>query len=88
MLLPLHQLLKKYNVNIKGILHVGAHECEEICDYEKYVSRSKILWIEALPNKVETSKHKYPGVIIENAVVSDVEEIVKFNISNNGQSSL
>ena len=87
MLISLDELIKKYNISISGILHVGAHECEEMTDYEKYVSRNKILWIEALPNKVETSKHKYPGVIIENAAVSDVEEIVKFNVSNNGQSS-
>jgi FkbM family methyltransferase len=87
MLISLNELIKKYNVSIKGILHVGAHECEEMRDYEKYVTINKILWIEALPNKVEISKQKYPGVIIENAAVSDVEETVKFNVSNNGQSS-
>ena len=87
MLIPIHELFKKYNVKITGILHVGAHECEEMGDYEKYVSRNKILWIEALPNKVEICKNKYPGVLIETAVISDIEEMVKFNISNNGQSS-
>lgn len=87
MLIPLHQLIQKYNVNIKGILHVGAHECEEIADYERYVSRNKILWVEAMPDKVEISKSRYPNLLIENAVVSDIEETVKFNVSNNGQSS-
>ena len=33
------------------------------------------------------SKQKFNGILIENAVVSDIEEKVKFNISNNGQSS-
>jgi len=87
MLISLHELVKKYNVEFKGILHVGAHECEELKDYEKYISRDKILWVEALPNKVALCKKLYPGVLIENAVVSDTEEKVKFNISNNGQSS-
>jgi len=87
MLIPLHQLIQKYKVNIKGILHVGAHECEEITDYEIYVPRNKILWVEAMSGKVEFSKNKYPNLLIENAVVSDVEETVKFNVSNNGQSS-
>lgn len=87
MLIPLHQLMQKYNVNIKGILHVGAHECEEIADYERYVPRNKILWVEAMPDKVELSKNRYQNLLIENAVVSDVEETVKFNVSNNGQSS-
>ena len=30
---------------------------------------------------------KYPNVLIENAIVSDVVENVRFNVSNNGQSS-
>ena len=87
MLIPLHRLVSKYTINFKGVLHVGAHECEEIKDYECYLPRDKILWIEALPGKVEISKQRYANVLIENAVVSDVEEKVKFNISNNGQSS-
>jgi FkbM family methyltransferase len=87
MLIPLHQIIQKYNVQIKGILHVGAHECEELSDYERYISRNKILWVEAMPDKVAISKSKYPNLLIENAVVSDVKETVKFNVSNNGQSS-
>ena len=87
MLIPLHDLVKKYNIQFKGILHVGAHECEEIKDYEIHLPRNQILWIEALPGKVEFSKNKYPNVVIENAVVSDIIETVRFNVSNNGQSS-
>ena len=87
MLIPLQQLIKKYNINIKGILHVGAHECEELNDYEKYISRDKILWIEALSGKVDLCKNKYPDINIENAIVSDVIENVVFKVSNNGQSS-
>lgn len=87
MLIPLHILIKKYNINFKGILHVGAHECEELNDYEHYVMRNKILWVEALPNKVELCKLRYPNINIENAIVSDVVDNVVFNISNNGQSS-
>ena len=87
MLISLHELVKKYNINFKGILHVGAHECEELSDYEKYISRDKILWIEALDEKVELSKNRYSNILIEQAVVSDINEIVTFNKSNNGQSS-
>ena len=87
MLISLHDLVKKYNINFKGILHVGAHECEELSDYSRYLPINKILWIEALEDKVQFCKNKYPGVMIENAVVSDKVEHVKFNRSNNGQSS-
>ena len=87
MLINLHELVKKYNIQFKGILHVGAHECEELTDYNFYITNDKILWVEALPNKVDQCKQKYPNILIENAVVSDTVEIVKFNVSNNGQSS-
>lgn len=87
MLISLDELFKKYNIKFSGILHVGAHECEEIIYYEKYLPRNKILWIDALPEKVKLSKEKYENILIENEVVSDKIEIVKFNISNNGQSS-
>lgn len=87
MLIPLHFLVQKYNIAFKGILHVGAHECEELHDYEQYLPRNKILWVEGLPEKVKISKEKYKNVLIENAIVSDVKETVRFNVSNNGQSS-
>jgi len=87
MLIPLGLLINKYKINFKGVLHVGAHECEEIVEYEKLLPRNKILWIEAMPHKVQQCKHRYPGLLIENAIVSDTVEIVKFHISNNGQSS-
>ena len=87
MLISLHDLVTKYNINFKGILHVGAHECEELDDYEKYISRDKILWVEAMNDKVEFCKEKYTGLNIEQAVISDKIENVKFNITNNGQSS-
>lgn len=87
MLISLHDLVKKYNIEFKGILHVGAHECEELCDYEMVLPRSKILWIEALPEKVAHSRALYPEILIENAIVSDVIEPITFHVSNNGQSS-
>jgi FkbM family methyltransferase len=87
MLIPLQNLVRQYNICFKGILHVGAHECEELVEYERYLHRNKILWVEALPRKVALCKARYPNVLIENAIVSDVVEDITFNVSNNGQSS-
>lgn len=87
MLIPLHDLVKKYNIQFRGILHVGAHECEELNDYEQYLKRDQILWIDALPNKVQLCQNRYPGILIRSAIVSDTVEKVRFNVSNNGQSS-
>ena len=87
MLIPLDFLVKKYNINFTGILHVGAHECEELLHYDKYLSRDKMLWVEALSDKVEFCKAKFPNVLIEQAVVNDVVETVTFHRANNGESS-
>ena len=87
MLISLHELVNKYNIFFKGILHVGAHECEEILDYERYISRDKILLIESLEEKVEICKSRYSNILIEQAIISDKNEIVTFHKSNNGQSS-
>jgi len=87
MLIPLTQLVEKYNIQFKGILHVGAHECEELADYNKYISSDKILWVEGMEDKVAWAKKHIPYVLIEHAVVSDKCETVIFNRSNNGQSS-
>lgn len=87
MLISLHELVNKYNIKFNGILHVGAHECEELDDYKKYISIDKILWIEAITDKVNLCKSKYPEINIENAIVSDKIENIVFKVSNNGQSS-
>ena len=87
MLIPLDALISKYSIQFTGILHVGAHECEEIHEYERFISRDKILWIEAMSDKVEFCKLKFPHILIEEAVVSDKVDLVTFNVSNNGQSS-
>jgi FkbM family methyltransferase len=87
MFILLDDLVKKYNIKFNGILHVGAHECEEIIFYEKYLNRNQILWIDAILKKVNFSKNKYKDLLIEHAVVSDKKELVLFNVSNNYQSS-
>lgn len=49
MLIDFNYIFYKYGCKIEGILHVGAHECEELETYEKYIPRNKILWVEAIP---------------------------------------
>lgn len=65
MLIPLHELVEKYKIKFKGILHVGAHECEELNDYARYISKDKILWVEAMEDKVQLCKAKFPEIKIE-----------------------
>jgi len=74
-------------MQIKGILHVGAHICEELVAYEKVVPRDCIVWVEAIPSAVQYCIDTYPHLLIESAIVSDVEEEVVFHVANNYQSS-
>ena len=87
MLISFDKLFEKYELKLTGILHVGAHECEELKDYEKYIDRNKILWIEGNPDLVIRNKNTYPNICIENAVVWNEITKLKFHIANNGQSS-
>jgi hypothetical protein len=82
------EALKKYNINVKGVLHIGAHECEELGFYEKLgIPKERMIWIDGNKNKVEEGKQRgIPNVFYSLITDKDDDEIV-FNITNNGQSS-
>lgn len=82
------KILESMRIKVKGSLHVGAHNCEEIQIYNQMgLSNNDIVWIDAMHSKVVEAKHRgIPNVY--QAVVSDQDDQdVKFNVSNNGQSS-
>lgn len=89
MILPLKTLCEKFKVNITGVLHVGAHECEEQSFYiNQGVDNKYIYWVEAMDNKVELIKNKFDNINIYQSVIDIVDnKEVEFNIANNGQSS-
>lgn len=89
MLITIQQLVHHFNLQISGILHIGAHECEELNDYNNVgVSNSNIYWIEAMQEKVDLCKNRYKGVNIYQAVIDEEDnKEITFNITNNGQSS-
>ncbi len=91
MLIDIKQLAKKYNINSKGVLHIGAHLGQEADTYAE-LGMSKMIFIEANPaiyNKLLVNIQKYPEAIAINACISDQEgQGIDFNIaSNDGQSS-
>tara|TARA_B100001989_G_C24471837_1_gene429638 strand:- start:54 stop:773 length:720 start_codon:yes stop_codon:yes gene_type:complete len=76
-------------LNLKGILHVGAHEAEEIDDYTN-VGIKNIIWIEALPEKKEIilkKISKFPEMIFGSFAAGDKEGKMKFNVSSKTKSS-
>ena len=90
MLIPFSQIcqfLRATGKAVTGILHVGAHECEEKRDYnQEGIVDSNIVWVEGNKDKVLEMRMK--GIDnIYCALIDETEHEVTFHITNNGQSS-
>lgn len=86
MLIPLDGLHRKYDLDVNGILHVGAHHAEERKAYID-LGISNRVWIEANKDLYKMLKRSIRDQVIC-AVVSDTDgEEVVFHTANNGQSS-
>jgi FkbM family methyltransferase len=72
-----------FKVNVKGILHIGAHKCEELETYLKYTTTDKILWVEAIESLIKQNLEKNSNLKILNAVVSNEDgKDIEFKITN------
>lgn len=88
MILNLNNLYKHYDLKIKGIVHVGAHLCEELDQYLQYCDNENIIWIEGNPVLVARVRQKNANIKIYDALVSDVDDVdTTLHIANNGMSS-
>ncbi len=82
------KILQQYNIEITGVLHIGAHDCEEFDFYYKLgLKDDNIIWIEAIEDKVERDKSKGIKNIYNHVITDKDDENVTFNVSNNIQSS-
>lgn len=76
--------------DVGGIIHVGAHEAEELSDYVSF-GKTKVLWVEANPDKWSCISEKisdYPGMRLGRfAAASSTGGSATLNIASNGQSS-
>lgn len=90
MLIPFdtcYQHAENRKTPITGILHVGAHELEELPAY-KEKNIQDIIWIEAQEQIVRAQQLKHPDEHIVSLVVSENDyDVLDFHITNNGQSS-
>lgn len=80
--------MERYNLSLKGVLHIGAHECEELDTYvnDLGVSVGQIYWVDALSEKVIEAKTR--GISnIYHAVLDKEERYTTFNVSSFKQSS-
>ena len=90
MLITIDQLIHHFKLNITGILHVGAHECEELSAYNRCgITNQNIFWVEAMNDKVlfNKTKHGEHINIYQGVIYDENDKEITFNITNNGESS-
>lgn len=81
-------LLKQHNIHIQGAFHIGAHECEELLFYKQLGLKSEqLIWIDAMQHKVDQAKARGIPNVYQGVMSDNDNDVVDFNISNNGQSS-
>lgn len=82
-------ILATHNIEVTGVLHIGAHECEELNFYTSSLNLKpeNVIWVDAMPTKVSEAVNRgIPNVYC--AVMSDTDgQDITFNVANNGQSS-
>jgi FkbM family methyltransferase len=81
--------IKRHKIKLTGVLHIGAHECEEKSFYNKdlHINNKNIIWIEANPTKVEEAKNKGIKNIYQAVITNEDDKELIFNVANNFQSS-
>lgn len=91
MLIPKHKiidLLKSCGITITGGFHIGAHECEELEFYKSLgLLNTDIIWIDAIQNKVNEARNRGIPNVFKAVITDKDDELVRFNVSNNIQSS-
>jgi FkbM family methyltransferase len=88
MLVPAEELKKYWGVHPSSLVHVGAHNAEELEQYEN-VGWNQVTWIEAQPSKIEGLKNKIPKhhKLIHAAVWHKDGESLNLNIMTNTEST-
>lgn len=84
------ELIKKYNLKIKGLIHIGAHYGEEASDYLRQGIKPIIL-VEPSPKsfmKMLESLETTPELVLINKAFGSTCQIMKMNCADNdGQSN-
>lgn len=84
----IRDILNKNNITLNAVLHIGAHECEELSLYENLgISRENIIWIDGNLEKVKQAQNLNIPNVHYGLISNEDDKEIEFNITNNGQSS-
>lgn len=89
MLFPVETLANVWQIRPSGVLHVGAHEAEELNEYMKH-GWGKVIWVEAQPslaNKLKSTLDGDENIVIEAAVWNKTGVKFDLKITSNSQST-
>jgi Methyltransferase FkbM domain len=76
------------NITCKGVLHVGAHECEELPFYQRLgIAKENCVWLDAVQSKVDQALARGIPHVFKAVVTDKDDDTVTFRLTNNVQSS-
>jgi FkbM family methyltransferase len=82
------EALAKAGIMPKGVLHVGAHECEELPFYQRLgIAKDNMIWIDAIQSKVQQAQARGVPNVFQAVVTDKDNDTVTFKVTNNVQSS-
>ncbi|MEG4244009.1 FkbM family methyltransferase [Microcoleus sp. MON2_D6] len=87
--LDLQKLCQQYSIAPRGVLHIGAHEGQEIQEYQ-VMGAQKVLFVEANPSVFERLKANIagiPNVWLANCAVSNQNGTVNLRVNSHDMSS-
>lgn len=81
-------LVKFWGVKPKKILHIGAHNAEELNEYTKH-NWNQVTWVEAQPDRIEYLQKKLPAhhKLIQAAVWNESGISLELNVMTNTEST-
>ena len=81
-------LVNFWGVKPKNVLHIGAHNAEELEAYTKH-NWNQVTWVEAQPDKIEYLKKKLPvhHKLIEAAVWNESGISLELKVMTNTEST-
>jgi FkbM family methyltransferase len=88
-MLNLKDLCTKYDINVKGVIQIGAHRGQEVAEFLS-LSPEKILLIEAIPCLAELLMEQFKNssqIKVANCAISDHNGTSEFHVTSNEESS-
>jgi FkbM family methyltransferase len=87
--LDLHKLCQQYSISPRGVIHIGAHEGQEMQEYQ-VMGADKVLFVEANPSVFERLKLHIagiPNVWLANCAISNQNGTVNLRVNSHDMSS-